>query len=70
MAPVKFVFIALLLAAMTASGFAQLSPAATWAAQAAAQYAVSANVTYRTASNQQLNTTIKEFLAKNGLANR
>jgi acetyl esterase/lipase len=35
-------------------GFAQLSPSATWAAQAGAQYTVNANLTYRTASNQQL----------------
>ena len=51
---VKFTFVILLLIVMSGPGFAQLSPTATWAAQAAAQYTMSANVTYRTASNQQL----------------
>jgi len=51
---VKFLFLFLLLLAMVTSSFAQLSPSATWAAQAAAQYTVNANLTYRTASNQQL----------------
>ena len=46
--------VALLTAAAPAAGFAQLSPSAKWAAEAAAQYAVNANITYRTASNQQL----------------
>ena len=50
----KFALLILLVLAVTAPGFAQLSPSATWAAQAAAQYTVNANVTYRTASNQQL----------------
>ena len=50
----KFVFASLLLVAMAVPGFAQLSPSATWATQAAAQYTVNANLTYRTASNQQL----------------
>jgi acetyl esterase/lipase len=40
--------------ATAAPAAAQLSPSATWAAQAAAQYTVNANLTYRTASNQQL----------------
>ena len=47
-------FLMLLTAAAPATGFAQLSPSAKWAAEAAAQYAVNANITYRTASNQQL----------------
>lgn len=51
---VKFMFVILLLIAMAVPGFAQLSPSATWAAQAASQYTMGANVTYRTASNQQL----------------
>jgi acetyl esterase/lipase len=44
----------LLTAAAPVPGFAQLSPSAKWATEAAAQYAVNANITYRTASNQQL----------------
>jgi acetyl esterase/lipase len=40
--------------AMAMPVFAQLSPSATWAAQAGAQYQVNPNLTYRTASNQQL----------------
>jgi len=51
---VKITFIMLLLIAMAVPAFAQLSPTETWAAQAAAQYTMNANVTYRTASNQQL----------------
>ena len=46
--------VVLLTAAAPATGFAQLSPSAKWATEAAAQYAVNANITYRTASNQQL----------------
>ena len=46
--------VVLLTAAAPAGGFAQLSPSAKWATEAAAQYAVNANITYRTASNQQL----------------
>src|SRR6185295_3856665 len=46
--------VALLTAATAAPGFAQLSPSAKWAAEAAAQYAVNANITYRTASGQAL----------------
>src|SRR5437016_171224 len=50
----KCVFIVLLVAAASVSGFGQLSPSAKWAAEIAAQYTVNANLTYRTASNQQL----------------
>jgi acetyl esterase/lipase len=50
----KFVLICLLLAATAIPGFAQLSPTAKWAAEAASQYTMTANITYRTASNQQL----------------
>lgn len=50
----KFMSICLLLAATTVPGLAQLSPSAKWAAEAAAQYTMNANITYRTASNQQL----------------
>src|ERR1700681_3201545 len=46
--------VALLTAATAAPGFAQLSPSAKWATEAAAQYSVNANITYRTASNQAL----------------
>ena len=46
--------VVLLTAAAPATGLAQLSPSAKWATEAAAQYAVNANITYRTASNQQL----------------
>ena len=56
-APLDFLIVFLtffLIMAVTAPGFAQLSPSATWATQAATQYTVNANVTYRTASNQQL----------------
>jgi acetyl esterase/lipase len=44
----------LLTAGSSAPGFAQLPPSAKWAAEAAAQYTVNANITYRTASNQAL----------------
>src|SRR6476469_879229 len=50
----RVLLIILLLAGIPVSSFAQLSPASKWAAEAAAQYAVNANITYRTASNQQL----------------
>ena len=50
----RFIFVISLLVLTAAPGFSQLSPSATWAAQAAAQYSTSANLTYRTASNQQL----------------
>src|SRR5215510_12892893 len=50
----RFMSICLLLAATAAPGLAQLSPSAKWATEAAAQYAMNANITYRTASNQQL----------------
>lgn len=50
----RFMSICLLLAAAAAPGFAQLSPAAKWATEAAAEYTMNANITYRTASNQQL----------------
>jgi acetyl esterase/lipase len=50
----KFMLICLLLAAAAAPGFAQLSPAAKWATESAANYTMNANITYRTASNQQL----------------
>ena len=50
----KFVFASLLLVATALPGFAQLSPSAKWATEFAAQYTVNANLTYRTASNQQL----------------
>jgi len=42
------------LLATSVPALAQLSPGASWAAQVAAQYSTSANVTYRNASNQQL----------------
>lgn len=51
---VRSTLVGLLLLATAAPAAAQLSPSATWAAQAAAQYTVNANLTYRTASNQQL----------------
>jgi acetyl esterase/lipase len=54
----KVPFVVLLLFVMSVPAFAQLSPTATWAAQAAAQYTMQANVTYRTASNQQLKMDI------------
>jgi acetyl esterase/lipase len=50
----NFALLIILVVALAAPGFAQLSPSATWAAQAATQYTVNANLTYRTASNQQL----------------
>ena len=50
----KCITFCLLLAATAGSAFAQLSPTAKWATEAAAQYTMSANITYRTASNQQL----------------
>jgi acetyl esterase/lipase len=50
----RFVFALLLIVIIALPGFAQLSPGAKWAAEFAAQYTVNANVTYRTASNQQL----------------
>src|SRR5215467_12248363 len=43
-----------LLAAAVMPGAAQLPTSATWAVQAAAQYSTTANMLYRTASNQQL----------------
>jgi acetyl esterase/lipase len=43
-----------LLLAVVISASAQLPPSATFAAQVASQYQVASNVTYRTASNQQL----------------
>jgi len=46
--------VALLTAATAAPGYAQLSPSAKWATEAAARYSVNANITYRTASNQAL----------------
>jgi acetyl esterase/lipase len=51
----KFTFIIILLLLATAlPGFAQLTPRENWAVLGDAQYAMSANLTYRTASNQQL----------------
>jgi acetyl esterase/lipase len=50
----KFILLTALILALGLPSFAQLSPSATWAAQAASQYTTSANLTYRTASNQQL----------------
>jgi acetyl esterase/lipase len=50
----KIMSICLLLAATAAPGLGQLSPSAKWATEAAAQYTMNANITYRTASNQQL----------------
>src|SRR4029450_1391398 len=47
-------FAFLLMIFMAMPGFAQLSPGAKWAAEFATQYTVNANLTYRTASNQQL----------------
>ena len=50
----KRMFIALFFVhAASGAAFAQLSPSATWAAQAANQYQVAANVTYLTASNYE-----------------
>src|SRR5262245_52713446 len=43
-----------LLAVIVLPGAAQLPTSATWAVQAAAQYSTTANMLYRTASNQQL----------------
>src|SRR5678816_1326185 len=54
----RLIILPLLLIAFSVPAFAQLSPTATWAAQAAAQYTMTANVTYRTASNQQLKMDI------------
>ena len=50
----KVTFALLLMAVVTVPGFAQLTPSAKWATEFAAQYTVNANLTYRTASNQQL----------------
>src|SRR5688572_31320540 len=50
----RFVLIVLLLVGIVTPGFAQLSPSAKWAAEFATQYTVNANLSYRTASNQQL----------------
>src|SRR5215467_5056177 len=50
----RFISICLLVGAAVAPGFAQLSPSAKWATEAAAAYTMNANITYRTASNQQL----------------
>jgi acetyl esterase/lipase len=50
----RSVFVLSFILAVITPGFAQLPPAATWAAEAASQYQMSANLTYRTASNQQL----------------
>jgi acetyl esterase/lipase len=55
---VRIVLVLLLFVLMTVTGAAQLSPSATWATEMAAQYTVSANVTYRNASNQQLKMDI------------
>ena len=54
---VRLMSICLLLAVASPS-LAQLSPSAKWAAEAAADYTMNANVTYRTASNQQLKMDI------------
>jgi acetyl esterase/lipase len=51
---VRFTFVILLLIAMAVPGFSQLSPTPNWAVSADAQYTMNANLTYRTASNQQL----------------
>ena len=50
----KSLFALLLVILVSVPGFAQLSPSAKWATEFAAQYTVNANLTYRTASNQQL----------------
>ena len=50
----KFTLVVLLFVAMAVPGFAQLSARENWAVQADAHYAMNANLTYRTASNQQL----------------
>jgi acetyl esterase/lipase len=50
----KSLLVIALLLALAASASAQLPPTATFAAQLASQYQVASNVTYRTASNQQL----------------
>lgn len=50
----RLVLIVLLFVGIVTPGFAQLSPSAKWAAEFATQYTVNANLTYRTASNQQL----------------
>jgi acetyl esterase/lipase len=55
---VRFLSVAILITVIGASAFAQLSPSEKWAAQVASQYQISANVTYRTASNQQLKMDI------------
>jgi acetyl esterase/lipase len=50
----KSLLVIVLLLAVGVSASAQLPPTATFAAQLASQYQVASNVTYRTASNQQL----------------
>jgi acetyl esterase/lipase len=50
----RIVFVALALVTLAVPSHAQLSPSAKWATEFAAQYTVNANLTYRTASNQQL----------------
>jgi acetyl esterase/lipase len=50
----RLVLTVLLLVGIVTPGFAQLSPSAKWAAEFATQYTVNANLTYRTASSQQL----------------
>jgi acetyl esterase/lipase len=50
----KPLLVVALLLAVAVSASAQLPPTATFAAQLASQYQVASNVTYRTASNQQL----------------
>jgi acetyl esterase/lipase len=50
----KLVLTPLLFMMFVIPGFAQLSSSAKWATELATQYTVNANLTYRTASNQQL----------------
>jgi len=52
--PFRSTLFGMFLLVTAAPAMAQLSPSASWAAQAAAQYTVNANLTYRNASNQQL----------------
>src|SRR4051812_45560861 len=50
----RLMFLSLFLAALAAPATAQLSPSADWAVHAANQYQMTANVTYRMASGQDL----------------
>ena len=50
----KFAIVPILILLLSPFGFAQLSPSAKWATEFATQYTENPNLTYRTASNQQL----------------